>query len=162
MKTSHWFLSYRTNIVFVPVLLRVSFILCKLLIFVCCAWQTFYCFLYCQANFHLHLYTVVLLYSTWLTTTVLGTHCTHVPPYYVSVQWVPLKRQCHEIFLAVFSIIEPIWVPNKQVKMFFLYSFSLRYFRNKGVKLFKQNEYLWETRPHMLIFRKKIRKSKVG
>ena len=32
-----------------------------------------------------------------------------------------LKGQCHEIFdLYFFSLIEPIWSPNKQAKMVFL------------------------------------------
>ena len=41
----------------------------------------------------------------------------------------PLKGQCHEIFdLYFFSLIEPIWSPDKQAKMVFLKnSFSRRY-----------------------------------
>ena len=47
---------------------------------------------------------------------------------------IPLKGQCHEIFkLYFFSLIEPIWVPDKQVKMVFLKnSFSRRYSILKG------------------------------
>ena len=28
-----------------------------------------------------------------------------------------LKRQCHEIFWHFFSLLQPIWVPDKQSKM---------------------------------------------
>ena len=28
-----------------------------------------------------------------------------------------LKRQCHKIFWHFFSLIQPIWVPDKQTKM---------------------------------------------
>ena len=40
-----------------------------------------------------------------------------------------LKGQCHEIFdLYIFSLIEPIWAPDKQAEMVFLKdSFSRRY-----------------------------------
>ena len=39
-----------------------------------------------------------------------------------------LKGQCHEIFTFFYSLIEPIWAPDKQAKMVFLkYSFSQRY-----------------------------------
>ena len=40
-----------------------------------------------------------------------------------------LKGQCHEIFeLYFFSLIKPIWAPDKQAKMVFLKnSFSRRY-----------------------------------
>ena len=31
-----------------------------------------------------------------------------------------LKGQCHNIFDLFFSLIEPIWVSDEQVKMFFL------------------------------------------
>ena len=32
-----------------------------------------------------------------------------------------LKGQCHEIFdLYIFSLIEPIWAPDKQAEMVFL------------------------------------------
>ena len=34
---------------------------------------------------------------------------------------IPLKGQCHEIFeLYFFSLIKPIWAPDKQAKMVFL------------------------------------------
>ena len=49
-----------------------------------------------------------------------------------------LKGQCHEIFdLYFFSLIEPIWSPDKQAKMVFLKnSFSRRYSNLK----FKKND----------------------
>ena len=42
-----------------------------------------------------------------------------------------LKGQCHEIFdLYIFSLIEPIWAPDKQAKMVFLKDSFLRRYSN--------------------------------
>ena len=36
------------------------------------------------------------------------------------LELLDLKGQFHEIFYLFFSLIEPIWVSDEQVKMFFL------------------------------------------
>ena len=53
------------------------------------------------------------------------------------INWYTLKGQCHEIFdLYFFSLIEPIWSPDKQAKMVFLKnSFSQRYSNLKFEKI---------------------------
>ena len=50
---------------------------------------------------------------------------------------VSLKGQCHEIFdLNFFTLIEPLWVPDKQAKMVFLTNlFSRRYSKCKVQKI---------------------------
>ena len=38
-----------------------------------------------------------------------------------AISHITLKGQCHEMFdLYFFSLIEPIWAPDKQAKMVFL------------------------------------------
>ena len=48
---------------------------------------------------------------------------------------VTLKRQCHDIFWHFLSLIQPIWVPDKQSKMVSLKnSFSRRYSRKTWLR----------------------------
>ena len=50
----------------------------------------------------------------------------------IRIQEKGLKWQCHEIFdLYIFSLIEPIWAPDKQAKLVLLKSLFLQRYSRK-------------------------------
>ena len=84
-------------------------------------------------------YLICILGILYLSTIIVYSPCTvhiflpfpHHPSIYIVIHLMIhfyLKRPCHEIFWNSFSLIQPIWVPDKQSKMVSLKnSFSRRY-----------------------------------